>query len=99
VRALLLRADDSPVVTSYSVCDQFPSRYLVDEPRYEEDSDAWYELPFPVRWGRCMDALRAERPTVEMRPEGWDDYRFGAGVNGYAYRRYLDTLEMEASAA
>ena len=62
VVALLRHGDDQPVVTSYSVCDQFPSPEVTTwQPANVEDEDtweAWYELPDDERWRRGMEALR-----------------------------------------
>lgn len=58
------------IVCSYSVCDQFPSRHLVD---YD---DTFYDLPHEKQWGICIDKL-LENKWLEIKPDNWDDYYFG----------------------
>lgn len=78
----LLRArDDGPVVMSYSVCDEFPSR--TQNWSDENDGDDWYELPFEKRWDLAFAELEAEDRGLEMKPDDWADYFFGDGRNGF----------------
>jgi hypothetical protein len=68
-------------------CDTFPNTsianfipLLVDG---EKDWDAWYELSEETRWNMGIAGLRksSENKWLEMRPEKWDDYYFGDGMN------------------
>jgi hypothetical protein len=81
VVALLRKASDSPIVTSYSVCRQFPSPDLVDPPPDADDDEDWfYGATRGDRWARCMTALRAKDCGLELKPENWAGYTFGDGV-------------------
>lgn len=90
------RRDDSPVVTSYSVCDEFPEAGLVveqgllelpDDPNYpgEKDWDHWYELSNEERWDLGMKALRKQEKAPEGRVQitrrTWATYHHGYGLN------------------
>ena len=61
VATLLRTRDDEPVVTSYSVCDQFPNN---GEP-----------------WETAMPALAASGGGLEIKPDDFDTFYFGAGVS------------------
>jgi hypothetical protein len=76
---LLRSSDAGPVVTSYSVCEQFPNSGIAD---WEDDcdGDAWYDLPDAERWERAFSKLR-ERESLELRPDEWADYYFGNGLD------------------
>jgi hypothetical protein len=87
---LLESASDGPVVTSFSVTEQFPNRYiadwnaptLTDEDGEEyEDDDAWYNLPEEERWQMAMKGLRQERGGLEMKPDNWKEFHFGHGLD------------------
>lgn len=72
--ATLLRAhDDSPIVLSYSVTDQFPNRYVAQWTAPSGNPDDWYDLPFAERWELAMTGLRAGviAHGVEWSPETW----------------------------
>jgi hypothetical protein len=84
----LRERDDEPVVTSYSVCGQFPNPGAagwkptkVDESG-EADWDEWYDFSEAEQWAKGMEALRAS-PLMEMKPDNWDSYYFGDGVTGF----------------
>lgn len=92
---MLRSADDTPVVTSYSVTCQWPNPYgLDDSVSYEDDpaaseayTEAFYALPAEQRWDRAMPNLRKLGDgNLEMRPDQWQwpDYTFGAGESGYS---------------
>jgi hypothetical protein len=92
----LLRArDDGPVVTSYSVCDQFPNRHVAALPEAvdpaDPDGDRWYDLPAAARWASAVEGLRAGNAGrgLEMKPDNWADYSFGDGVNGFQLRELV----------
>lgn len=92
--------DDEPVVTSYSVCDQFPDPdYSTWKP---EDStgaarDKWYDLSHEDQWRFGMERLRAE-PLMEMKPDNWGDYYWRHGVSGFDIRRAANEKEREVRA-
>lgn len=66
VGALLASRDDEPVVTSYSVTDQFPNAYVAG---YTDDTrgvDTWYELPRRGSMGAGDDRDAKETRVVRM---------------------------------
>lgn len=73
----LLRArDDEPVVTSYSVADQFPNP--------GEDAvadDTWDDLDAAEHWRLGMRWLRASPKKLEMKPDDWASYTFNHGLS------------------
>lgn len=80
--------NDEPVVTSYSVCEQFPNPHAtgwkpskVDEDG-EADWDAWYEIPESEQWEMGMKALRASK-MLEIRPRDWKTFYFNDGWTGF----------------
>lgn len=85
----LRERDDEPVVTSYSVCEQFPnasaSEWKPDKVNDEGDGDwdAYYDLPSETRWKIGMSSLR-DKPFMEMKPENWRDYHFEDGLTGFS---------------
>jgi hypothetical protein len=97
---LLRSRDDSPVVTSYSVCEGFPRPDLDLDywPEGDEDSDderydkreKWWEFPAARQWEGCMKTLREHGGRLELRPDDWEDYHFRHGVNAFEYRAYLE---------
>ncbi len=78
---------DVPVVTSYSVCAQFPNQGVARDGGWEPKDEAddgeseWYALSSEERWDICMTALRASGPR--LRPEGWEAYRFGHNKDAF----------------
>lgn len=72
----LRERDDEPVVTSYSVCEQFPNAgaagWKPDKVNEEGDGDwdAYYDLPSEEQWRMGMEALRAKL-FIEMTPDKW----------------------------
>jgi hypothetical protein len=90
VASFLRARSDEPVVTSYSVCDQFPNPHVAEwKPPVqdrEENWDAWYELPEETRWKLAMDGLRTES-SLEMNPASLGSIRFGVPAwNGFKLR-------------
>lgn len=90
--AELLRAkDDEPVVTSYSVCDSFPSRGVAENARLwepepdDEDGDSWYDLPEAEQWSLCLQALREDAEWMSLSPDKWrwPDFYFDTAITGY----------------
>lgn len=83
----LLRArDDEPVVTSYSVCEQFPNPGITGV-HGEAERDQFYERPHNEQWRAALVGLRAREPEdglgYELKPDGWESYIFDNGVNGF----------------
>lgn len=76
VVALLLSKDCEPVVCSYSVCDQFPSRHVAEWVD-ANDGDDWYKLKPEKRWAMAMAKLRENSGGLQLKPSNWDEYRFG----------------------
>ena len=91
----LFRSDyPGPIVTSYSVCGGFPSPGVaVNAGVWDSKADnweAWYDLPVADQWRLCMEALRKDQGGLEMRPDNWQDFRFGHCLTGYDVRAYAD---------
>jgi hypothetical protein len=85
VTALLRARNDEPVVTSYSVCDLFPSRGAADW-QDDCDGDGWHDLSDDERWSRAMEGLRRDGTGLEMCPESWtfDRFFFGQGDTAFS---------------
>lgn len=85
VETLLRSHSDSPVVLSYSVCDQFPSLYAV--PNWRSGSSesrreaAWGCLTFEKRWEIGMRELRSRNRHARIRldPREWTQFFFSGG--------------------
>lgn len=45
----------------------------------ERIAEEWYELDEATQWAACMPTLRASGGGLELTPDHWDDFRFGAG--------------------
>lgn len=80
---------DEPVVTSYSVCEQFPNAHAanwkptkVDEDG-EADWDAWYELPKETQWMKSMLGIMNTEPLLEIKPDNWNDFYFYDGLTAF----------------
>ncbi|SHI67236.1 hypothetical protein [Streptomyces sp. 3214.6] len=74
VIALLRERDDEPVVTSFSITDQFPNS---GPDGYDGD---WYDLEATERWRIGMEWLRQSPARLELAP-GQELYRFGPGLS------------------
>ena len=103
--ALLRSRDDGPVVTSYSVCEQFPHPRVArwepsEDEEGEENWDTWYDLPEDERWRMGIEGLRSGSmgKGLEMSPATWEDYHFGGGVTGFMIREYANELAADTSA-
>lgn len=104
VCAFLLASDSEAVVTSYSVTDSFPYPDP-DVPRYRDDmtheereaadqrSEDWYDLPDADRWADGMAWLKRSPAALELTPDGWDEYRFGPGVDTFRLMGKLRALQ------
>ena len=81
---LLRQRDDEAVVTSFSVCEQFPSppeswEYRENEAEkgcFGPDGQGWDTLSHNEQWNVAMDALRCQG-QLELEPDGFDDFWFG----------------------
>lgn len=103
---MLRSRDDGPVVTSYSVCEQFPNTQAAqwsppEDEDGEENWDAWYDIDEAERWRMAIEGLRAGAmgKWLEMKPETWTGYYFGDGTTGFTVRAYADSLIEKESEA
>lgn len=85
---LLLLSDKSPVVLSYSVCEQFPNAPI----DYQYDREKFYDLQAKTQWARAMKSLRARGGWLELKPDNWSDYYFRDGIDANDVAAYLATL-------
>ena len=81
VVALLRTASDAPVVTSYSVCDQFPNSHVAGW-KSQNDGDDWYELPDTEQWRLALAGLYADG-GLRIDPATWQDFYFGDGTTAF----------------
>ena len=85
----LKRSDSEPVVTSYSVTDNFPNAGHAPEgalPRDDQgkiDWDAWYEISPTQQWEWGLAAIRQE-PGLRISPDRLGAF-FGEGMTGRAF--------------
>lgn len=95
VVALLVSSSTEPVVTSYSVCEQFPNPGIVGLVE-EQDQEAWYDLPRYEQWEQALAVLRS-RPDalLEWRPDNWADVRFGEGITVMELRAIANRLTVQ----
>lgn len=93
VLGLLLKPDDSPVVCSYSVCEQFPGYHLLpaSHPIAKQDSDDRWEdydaLDSGEQWDLSMKALKSQKGKLRITRRGWDDFYFGDGSSAFTMLR------------
>jgi hypothetical protein len=84
---------------SYSVCDSFPNGHVagwVDE----SDGDDWYNLRPAHRWELAVSGLlRQSKNQLELKPDDWDDYTFGTGLNAFQLLEYARRMNNEKQAA
>lgn len=85
VIALLRGREDGAVVTSYSVCQQFPNSNVAGW-KDDEDGDGFWKLPDSQRWALAIEGLRSSGGGLEMTPDNWDEFYFGEGVDGFRLR-------------
>lgn len=87
---MLGRSKTEPVVTSYSVCEQFPSREVAN---WEDDNDGddWYDLDSETRWKLAMKGLKNKTGKLELTPK-WDRYRFGDGKTVFDLLKVCDQI-------
>jgi hypothetical protein len=89
VRALLRQRSDEPVVTSYSVCEQFPNSGVAREgrawcPTPGGEGDEWYDLDAAQQWQLAWEGLLRSDPDrwLELGPR-WREYHFGPALTAY----------------
>jgi hypothetical protein len=97
----MLRRVKGPVVTSYSVCESFPNAHVADwsPPIHDEGGedeelewDAWYDIDDADRWALAMKGLRASSSGLELKPDNFDVFGFGAGLSALGLRARLPEL-------
>lgn len=95
VISLLENGCNSPAVTSYSVCDQFPNRFAANfNPPLDEDGeenwDAWYDLTLESQWDLSMQGMRNEpRRSLELNPKTWETFYFSHGWDAFKLNQLL----------
>ncbi len=106
---LLQSSSKEPVVTSYSVCDQFPNSGVAIQASVwsppettdeDEGDDGWYELPESEQWRLAMDALRIKNQNgykIELKPDDWEDYHFVDGVTAFDIVDHFNSLAVSHS--
>lgn len=88
---LLKENTTSPVVMSYSVCEQFPNcgvgdwmdKIFRDDEHRDEHADKWYELPDDEKWRISMDGLKAKSGKLKIKPDDWRGYGYGLGLSAF----------------
>lgn len=91
----LRERDDEPVVTSYSVCEQFPNRHAANwQPDPDGDPDGWYELSHEEQWMQAMTGIR-DNEWLEMKPDNWQSFFFANGMNGYELAEIVQAMDKE----
>jgi hypothetical protein len=88
VMDLLRERDDEPVVTSFSVCRQFPHPHIEGE-LSEEEAEAFYALPVADKWGKAMSAIR-KIPGLQWHPDDFLNTTFGDGWHAFSLRDYAE---------
>jgi hypothetical protein len=80
VIALLEDPDGGPVVSSYSVTEDFPNLGVAGI----DDEEAWDTLSDDEQWDLAVAGLRgmSEEHGLEWKPDGWSEFRFG-GVTAF----------------
>jgi hypothetical protein len=86
VVTLLRQRDDEAVVTSYSVCQQFPNGDVTGW-RDDRDGEGWYDLPKAEQWARALAAIRESGNGLEWNPDHWQAFRFGDGMTAMDIRQ------------
>lgn len=108
VAAFLEKADDDPVVCSYSVCNSFPdydclpeSHQLKDwdkERQLEKHHEEFLDLPPDKAWELCIRGLREADNGLELTPEDWNEFHFYRGWSAFNLPR-LSVLERQNAEA
>lgn len=92
---MLRKREDEPVVMSYSVCDQFPNRFVAE---WEDDcdGDGWYDLPGDKQWELAYAKL-VKGVGLELKPEDWDDFRFVGVTAGQLMQKANEIAQVAKS--
>lgn len=95
VISLLRNGMDFPVVTSYSVCNQFPDAHVANfssslDEEGEETWDRWYDLQSGEQWRLSMEGLRQSSRGLRLDPEYWEDFYFSGGWDAFKLNQLLD---------
>jgi hypothetical protein len=72
----------SPIVTSYSVCEQFPAAHLTDIDDSDDDS-AWWQMDDDSQWDAAFAGLQNEK-GLRIAP---DVQFFGDGTSAFDFLR------------
>lgn len=104
----LKSSSDGPVVMSTSICEAFPNEIIAmtegtwskpETTEEEEDSedyeDPWYSMPEDEKWRLAMEALRIRNARgfkVELKPDNWNNFYFGSGVDAFDIMDYFSSL-------
>lgn len=97
VSAFLVERDDESVVTSYSVCDRFPSAASSGWTD-EHDGDDFYDLSTAEQWAYAFKAHRPTGPGPEIDPAKWSfpEYFFTHGETALSLLEKADEMERRA---
>jgi hypothetical protein len=89
VAAFLRGNEDGRVVTSYSVCDGFPNRFVAnwEPPPDDPDGDSWYDLSHEERWNLAEAGLNPELEWRSITFNGPLRQFFGNGISGFDINR------------
>lgn len=91
---------DTAIVTSYSVTDSFPNRWVAEwESECEDDGDSWYDLAYEEQWGLAIGALRKSERGLEMTPDNWGEFYFDKGINAFELNKTLLDMQRARSDA
>jgi hypothetical protein len=76
---LLRKRSDSPIVTSYTVCDPFPSK----PEQLSMDYEVWDNLKYETQWDVAIKALREKSKTAKLEIKPDNDVLFNDGLTGF----------------
>ncbi len=76
VIALLEEGNDSPIVTSYSGCEEFPNYGY-----WEGIKKEWQDLSFAERFDKCFSNLEKSGGGLELKPDNWGTFYFRDGFD------------------
>jgi hypothetical protein len=94
----LLETSKEPIVTSFSVCEQFPSAELAnwytceafgnkDECICEDQENCeyhdWDEVDFKEQWELSLEKLENKNGCLELTPNGWEGYFFDQNISAF----------------
>ena len=88
---LLNKDNNEDVVTSYSVCDDFPNGTIAGI-----NSKDFYELLEKKQWLLAIKGLKKSGGGLEIKPNNWDRFFFTNGKNMLDVVNYIRTATSEA---